>query len=86
MNHVERRQVTVGALAPETSDRAADDPRVHLRQRRVIGSHPLQNARSEVVDYDVGAAHQVVEDFKPALVLEIDHNALGRAIPAPARR
>src|SRR5437773_3458659 len=71
------RPLGVRAGLAEAGDRAVDDPRIDLRQRLVVDAEPLLHVRPEVLDDDVGARRQLLDDLDAARMLEVErHRAL----------
>src|SRR4051812_20013380 len=65
-----------GLLAPyavlaESRDRAVDQPRINLQQRLVTEPQRLERARPIVLDQDIGAGDQLLEDLAAGFLLQI---------------
>ena len=79
-HHVEGGAVAVGPLFAEAGHTARDDAGVERGERRVVDAEPLRNARTEVVDDDVGLGRERVEESTALVPLQVDAGALFVAI------
>src|SRR5439155_16200346 len=67
--------VTVRALLPEARDARVDEPGVLPRQRLPVHAQAVLDVGSVVLDEDVGAGGERLDDRHPARVLEVDDGA-----------
>ena len=70
------------AVLPVAGDRAVDDLRVDLAQRLVADAEPVEHARAEGLEHDVGVAHQAQQHLAAGLRLEVEPD---RALAAVQR-
>ena len=65
-------EVLAGA---ESLDRRIDQARVDLTQRLPGEPEPIDDARTEILDEDVDAGHQIGEDLLPLVALHVEGDA-----------
>jgi hypothetical protein len=62
---VEARPVAVGAALAEPGDAGIDQARVDRLERGIVDAEPLLDVGAEILDHDIGIAHQLPKNLDP---------------------
>ena len=72
---LEALEVGVGAVGAEALDGGIDQPRIDFLQLLPAKPHPVERARSEILDQHVGAGDQFAEQLLALVGLEVEGQA-----------
>src|SRR6516225_659376 len=79
---IETGLVVLGAAIAETVDRHIDEARIDRRERGVVEPEAAHPSRPQVLDHDVGAAHEAVNYLAPLAGGEVEREPALALVPA----
>ena len=75
-DHVHARELRLRTRLPEARERCVDQGRVDLLEPRIRQTKLVHDARPEILDENVGGAHEIEKDRLSLRLLQIERDAL----------